>query len=819
MRHLLLLAALAAAAPAQAAGLLIPVEKTLPPLAMLNHQVRISIEEQVAITTVEQTFRNHTDRQLEATYLFPVPKGASLDRFTMTVDGKEQKGEMLPADKARDIYTSIVRQTKDPGLLEYVGTNVYRMRVFPVPPRGDQKVSIRFHSVAPRDGKLIQYVYPLKNDGKAVETLEKFSVSCTVKAAAGLTNVYSPSHALALTRVSDKEVKVGFDKEAGALDRDFVLYYSTSKDDIGLTALTHRPLSAEKGFATLLIAPKFSLGEKYRIQQDMVFVLDTSGSMRGPKMEQAQKAMRYCLSQLKTGDRFALINFATTVDRYEEKLVDATNEQLTKAGKWVDALEATGGTNIDAALASALELRPKDSDRPFTIVFFTDGQPTIGETNPETIFKNAVARNTASTRIFTFGVGDDVNTALLDRLAEKTRALSAYVRPEEKIEEKVSSLYGKMSNPVLTNLKLTTTGDVKLAEVYPAELPDLFHGGQLEVMCRFSGKGPSAIKLTGLVGKEKKEFVYELTFPEKTEDGKEFVEQLWARRKVGFLLDQIRINGEKDELKKEVVALAKKYGITTPYTSWLIVPDAPVPVAGSPGGSKGGGKGPIARAGRGAVPPGLGGGFGFGGGTGGFDPKAPMAPPRPVLDFAKDDKEGGEGRAGARVRYAEGELKARAKDKGKPGDGKSDDAKKAEKALEEKDALDKARKLFARRDRDGATTGKLGVDLAVQVERLRSTSRLERAAIETRLGRQMMEVGGVWIDEAFTPKTEAVVVKAMSDAYFDILKAHPEAKKMLQLGNHLVWVTPSGKALVIDAGHGKEKLTAAEIKALFTAKK
>src|SRR5262249_29385762 len=157
------------------------------------------------------------------------------------------------------------------------------LRIFPVPPKGDQKVSIRYHSVATKEGKLIEYVYPLKTDGKAIETLEKFSIEAKVKSQHGVINVYSPSHALALQRIDDKEVHVGFDKEQGALDRDFQLFYSTGKDDIGLTGLTHRPISAEKGFFTLLITPRFSLGEKYRIPQDMVFVMDTSGSMRGPK--------------------------------------------------------------------------------------------------------------------------------------------------------------------------------------------------------------------------------------------------------------------------------------------------------------------------------------------------------------------------------------------------------------------------------------------------------------------------------------------------------------------------------------------------------
>lgn len=791
---LVALAFLVASAPLRASGLLIPEEKSLPPLAMVDHRVTVAIEDQVAITTVAQTFRNHTDRQLEATYLFPVPKGASVDKFVMTVDGKEVKGELLPSDKARDIYNSIVRRTQDPGLLEYVGGNLFRMRVFPVPPKGDQKVSIRFNSLSPKEGNLVQYTYPLKHDGKAVSTLEKYAINATVKSMHGLRNVYSPTHAMTLRRISDTEIHVSFEKDGAALDRDFLLFYSTTKDDIGLTALTHRPVSADKGYATLLIAPKFSLGETSRIPQDVVLVLDTSGSMRGPKMEQAKKAMRYCLDQLGPKDRFALIDFSTGVRRYEEKLLDVGEEQRKRAQKWVDDLEATGGTNIDGALASALELRPRDGDRPFVVAFFTDGQPTIGETNPEKITRNVLERNTANTRVFTFGVGNDVNTVLLDTIAERTRAVSTYVRPEEAIDAKVAGLYGKMTSPVLTNLKLTTTGDVKLNDVYPPELPDLFAGGQLEVMTRFTGQGAAALKLTGKVGKEQREFVYEMTFPAKTDDSREFVEQLWARRKVGFLLDQIRSNGEKPELKDEVVLLAKKYGITTPYTSWLIVPDAPIPGPGGP---------PEGRP----VPPLVLGGRGGPAGPGGA---AAPGMPKPLLDTLREAGDRGE----LRGKLADDALKDASKSE-KPSDGKG---AVATRELERKQALEKAKEAFNRRDRDAAASGKLGVDLAVATEQLRRSSRVTQSAMRTVSGRQMLEVGGVWVDEGFTPKTEAVVVKAMSDAYFKLLEKHPELKRVLQLGNHLVWITPSGKALVIDGNAGKETLSDAEIASLFASK-
>src|SRR5262245_38368565 len=202
MRRLLVLGilALSFSGVARGHGLLIPEEKSLPPLAMLNHKVTIQIEDQVAVTRVEQTFRNHTPRQLEATYVFPVPKGATVNKFTMWVDGKETKGELVPADQAREIYTRIVRQTQDPGLLEYMGNSLLKMRIFPVPPRGDQKVSVSYTAVAKKEGKLVEYVYPLKTDGKAVETLQKYSINATVKSQHGLINVYSPTHTLALSR-------------------------------------------------------------------------------------------------------------------------------------------------------------------------------------------------------------------------------------------------------------------------------------------------------------------------------------------------------------------------------------------------------------------------------------------------------------------------------------------------------------------------------------------------------------------------------------------------------------------------------------------
>ncbi len=500
-------------------------------------------------------------------------------------------------------------------------------------------------------------------------------------------------------------------------------------------------------------------------------------------------------------DRFALINFASEVNSWRDQLVPAGEDQIRAGLKWVDDLEATGGTAINDALAKALDFRGKDEGRTFTVVFFTDGQPTIGETNCDKILKNTLAKNTASTRIFSFGVGDDVNASFLDQLSEQTRAISTYVRPKEDIEAKTSALYTKISHPVLANLKLTTTNDVRFSEIYPVQLPDLFQGSQLVLMGRFNGYGPTVVRLTGQVGAETKTFDYEVKFPERTEDGHDFVEQLWARRKVGFLLDQIRANGEKRELVDEVTSLAKKYGITTPYTSYLIVPDGVVPVVQNPilrrGGMGGGGLAPMSSW---AAPAFLQNG---------------TAKPQSVESYAR------------MVQANPGDL---TKNRGLVQDEALKDAKGEDKldaagaasrkgAQEKKQNFDRAREYLGRKDLDSIQAGKLGVDLSVTNATLRSQSRLEQTASKIVNGRNCLEIGGVWIDEGFDAKTPTLTVKAQSDAYFQLLDKEPKLREVLKLGNYLVWIAPSGTALVIDTSEGKEKLDEKEIDKLFVVKK
>jgi Ca-activated chloride channel family protein len=536
--------------------------------------------------------------------------------------------------------------------------------------------------------------------------------------------------------------------------------------------------------------------------------------MKGPKMDQARRALHYFLKNLNRQDRFALMNFATSVTKYQNELLEASPEELALARKWVDALETTGGTAIDKALSTALDMRTRDQGRSFTVIFFTDGLPTVGETNPEKIIKNVESRNSANTRIFTFGVGNDVNATMLDKLAENTRAVSTYVRPEEDIQAKASGLWGKITNPVLTNLKLSAGKDIILSDRYPPELPDLFQGGQLLVLGRYRGKGKSRLVLSGLVGPEKKEFSYDVDFQEKTGNEYAFVEHLWARRKVGYLLDQIRANGENKELVDETKSLAKKYGIATPYTSYLIMSEGVVPVVNAkPAKLQVQGQRPLIleRAGKDPLP------------LQAFLQDVNATPEN--LDkvrnamMAADLKDSADGKCRC---SPDPEKRAR----GECGCCKHVNGKcpckvsRARTALDKQQAYEECCNALRRGDLAGVQAGRLGVDLSIQCCNLRNQCRVEQTAQRALLGRDCIEVGGIWIDTGYDArKTKTVAVKAMSDAYFRLLEKHPELKEVFRMGNHLVWVTPSGTALLLDTCDGKETLSDDEIASLFPVKK
>lgn len=578
------------------------------PLRTAAQSVDVAVHDFAATVVVEQTFHNQYPSRLEGTFLFPLPEGASVTDFAMSVNGQQVGAELLPAAKARAVYENIVRQQRDPGLLEYVDRQTFRARIFPIEPGELKKVKLEYTQGLTADEGLAKLVFPLKTrafqqtqaawpvpgpgprpmpmlredgraaiegrpafDGDGPTTVGKLTITVKIDSQVGIKSVYSPSHEIDLKRDGDHLVKVGYEGSRVTPNADFILFYQLTNANYGLSLVPYRGPEDDRGAFMLLLAPKTDIREQEVAAKDIVFVVDVSGSMSGPKIEQTRQALKFCLKALRPTDRFDVLPFSTSVDAYENKLVAATPDEVQKAVDYVGKLEARGGTNIGEALAAAFDKLPRERDkaRPAMVLFMTDGEPTVGETRIGRLLEGLGAQNKSDARLFVFGVGDDVNTELLDRLSNENHGTRVYVRPTENIETAVSSLYNKIASPVLSDLRLDIDG-VKVEDMLPGRLPDLFRGSQLTVLGRYRGDGPAKVTLRGAAGGREQSFTYSVDFPQRAR-ANNFVPRLWATRRVGLLLEQIRLNGEQDELVKEVTDLATRYGILTPYTSYLVL--------------------------------------------------------------------------------------------------------------------------------------------------------------------------------------------------------------------------------------------------------
>lgn len=572
---LILLAMLAFAQPAAADGVIVPrPPRDQPalswrdvPLTVKYHRVDVTIADQVATTHVDQLFVNDAAYPVEGTYIFPLPEDAAVSTFDMWVDGQKLEGRLLGRDEARRIYEEIVRQQRDPALLEYVGRGAFQASIFPIPAGGERRIELSYSQALVRTDGLVHYRYPLNTEKFSARNLSEVAVTVAVEDKAPLRALYSPSHAVEVVRDGEHRATVSYAARDIRPDRDFDLYYSVSQAAIAVNLLSYKPFD-EDGYFMLLVAPPIEAAAGRVVARDIVLVLDTSGSMDGEKMRQAQAAALYVLDHLNPDDRFNIVAFSTATRLFAERPAPASRAAEGRA--FVQRLSAQGSTDINRALLEGLA--GVDAARPTVLIFLTDGLPTVGETDPDRIAANVQANAAQSVRLFAFGVGYDVDAVLLDQLSANQRGAASYVAPDEKIDERVSEFYAKVSAPVLVDVGLKLPG-ATIEEVYPYPLPDLFAGSQLIVTGRYRTPGATTLTLTGAVDGRAQTYTYRgLIFVGR--GGNEFIPRLWAQRKVGYLLTQIRLQGAQGvdtaELIDEVTALGVRFGIVTPYTSFLV---------------------------------------------------------------------------------------------------------------------------------------------------------------------------------------------------------------------------------------------------------
>lgn len=548
------------------------------PLEVTYHNVRVEIRDLAAFTTIDQAFFNPTSMRLEGYYMFPVPKGASIKQFTMNIDGRDMEAEMMDAAQARKIYEDIVRSQRDPALLEYVGAGLVKIRIFPIEPRSEKKVRISYRQLLEKDNDTVEYLYPLNTEKFSAKPLSNVSIHVRLEMAEEIKAVFCPSHETDVAHKGARRAEVSYEAKNTRPDTDFRLYCTTRRDNLGFSLLSYKHRGEnEDGFFLLSLSPGLDAGDDEVTEKDIAFVLDVSGSMAGEKLQQARRALLFCVENLNRGDRFEIIRFSTEAEGMFRELRPATEENRKQARDFIGGLRPVGGTNIDEALNMALTMK-RSGGRPYMIIFITDGKPTIGETNADRLLARVTQVNAASTRIFTFGIGEDLNTYLLDQLTELTRAHRTYIDENEDIEVKVSHFYTRVQSPVLTDIQLSYGGHIQVSKLYPRYPPDLFKGATLVILGRYSGSGDAEIVLKGKLKSGEKTYRFNARNGFKGSGGADadkddFVAALWASRRVGYLLDQIRLNGPSREIIDEVALLSRKYGIVTPYTSFLILED------------------------------------------------------------------------------------------------------------------------------------------------------------------------------------------------------------------------------------------------------
>jgi Ca-activated chloride channel family protein len=771
------LSLLGQARSAGATGLLLPADGSLGPLAIRSHRVSVAIHERVAETRVVQVFRNQTNRVLEGTYIFPLPPGASVSGFAMTVNGQRVEGSVLEANEARGIYEGIVARMRDPGLVEYMGGNLFRARVFPIPASGDQTVELRFTQTVDYQAGTIHYRYPLRTAGPQARTMEDFTLSATLEASAPIRAVYSPTHRIDTTRRNARQATVGFELGNAVLDRDFDLYYTLADSDVGMSVLTHRE-QGEDGYFLMMLAPRSESTEREVIGKDILFVCDTSGSMAGEKMTNARLALRAWVNRLNPDDTFNVLRFSTDVETFSESSINASPENRARALRFIDGFEASGGTAIAPALAQALDV-PVRRGVPRTIVFLTDGMPTVGETNTTAIIRAAAERNAGRAQIFTFGLGDDVNTTFLDLLAQQNRASADYARSGAEMATLLEGFYNRIAFPMLADLRLALRG-ADAFDVYPRDLGTLYRGGQLVVTGRYRTAGSATVALTATVASQEAPRTFEWPVAMAAhEPANDFIPRVWATRKVGYLLDEIRLRGENPEIRESVIQLARRFGIVTPYTSYLVTEESrPAPEANAPM------EVPMAQTVQ------TGSNRGHHGNTDDLRnsvarPSASPAPSRaPAAE--RDDYRAfqslngaGPGRAGA----ASGGFARPATVTASPS------APVAAAMPAPAPPVD--------------ATGEAGRRVANRLRDLREAEQVDVGAGGARFvaGHSLVLRGGTWTEENLPPAARVLRVRAMSRSWFTLLRLRPALRDVLSVGHAMRFRLDTGRVIdVSDAG-------------------
>ncbi len=564
----LALLALMPARPAGAAGLLIADGGFGGQLEIKEHDVKVTINNGIAVTTVTQVFHNTEKRQVEALYTFPMPKHASVSNFSMWINGKEMVGEVVEKERARQIYNSYKQRRKDPGLLEQVDYKRFEMRIFPIAANADQRVQITYYQELDADHDEVTYVYPLATVTRGnldSRTSGRFAFQLEVKSAIPITAMGTPSHGRDMVIVdhSDSYKMASLEQKSGSLARDIVLHYDLSRPHSGIDLITSK-IPGDDGFFYLTITAGKELAA-HDMGMDYVFLLDISGSMANSnKLPISRQSLGAFINELDAKDRFEVMTFNIQPNTVFNQLRDASPQAKSEATAFLDSQAARGGTILAPALTTAYKYG--DPDRPLNVVILSDG---MTEQNERATLMNLIAQRPSHARVFCIGIGNEINRPLLEQMAEDSGGLAAFISGGDDFKRQAKAFRRKLMRPAAGNLNLRFDG-IEVYDVVPDKLPNLYFGSPVRVYGRYKSAGDAHITLTGEVqGREMKQTAV-LPFPKKDESNPE-IERMWAQKQIDQLLKSADRQDNRPAVVDEVVRLGESYSIVTEYTSFLVL--------------------------------------------------------------------------------------------------------------------------------------------------------------------------------------------------------------------------------------------------------
>ena len=562
---------LAAIAPhAHAAGLLVADGGFGGALEIKEHDVNVVINNGVAVTTVTQVFQNTEDRQVEALYTFPVPKGGSVANFSMWIGGKEMVGEVLEKKRAREIYESYKQTKRDPGLLEQTNYRTFEMRVFPIGPRAEQKVQVTYYQELDFDNDWATYVYPLATSTRAdvnARTTGRFALTLDARSAVPITTMESPSHGqdFAIAKHSDNYYQASLEVSAGDLSRDVVLGFHLSRPKTGLDMITSKQ-QGEDGYFLLTLTVGEELAE-HNAGMDYVFILDVSGSMNdGGKLDLSRNALGAFVNGLGETDRVEVITFNLQANALFRSLKPADANAKRQAAEFLASQTAKGGTVLNPAMDGAYRYADPEKKRALNVVLLSDG---LTEQKSRADLTQVIRSRPPNARVFCIGVGNDVDRGLLQQIAQDTGGLAAFVSRQDNFERQAAAFRRKLLRPVATDVQVQIAG-VEAYDLEPKQLPNLYHGMPVRLYGRYKGSGEAKVSVRAKVTDKPIEQTVSMTFPKKDDENPQ-IERMWAWHRVDRLLNQADASGSRSSVLDEIIRLGEGYSIATEYTSFIVL--------------------------------------------------------------------------------------------------------------------------------------------------------------------------------------------------------------------------------------------------------